>query len=82
MKYATDVTKLLNWFATKETHNSEFRCAVCDQIFYRDIAEEFDNLTFNTGKTPIATGSINQIEVGLIWTCSDRCRVTYTLQRV
>lgn len=81
MKAVVDVNKLINWFSTKKDQKSEFMCSVCGSICTRNIEEEFDNLTFNSGKIPNPTSRFNELEVGLVWTCSDRCKVTYTLQR-
>jgi hypothetical protein len=81
MNYATDVASLLNWFATKQSHDSEFMCAVCGEVFKRNIEVEFENLTFNTDKTAIGVTVSSDSVVGLVWTCSERCKVTYTLQR-
>lgn len=81
MQYTTGIVSLMNWFATNTKHESEFMCAVCGKIFNRDIAGEFENLTFNPGSMSIATGPGNELQVGLIWTCSKMCKITYILQK-
>ena len=76
------VDKIMAWWADKsKPQMSDFVCAVCQTLHHRSVEKEWDNLTFNAGNRPIPTGSVNDLQTGLVWTCSDRCRVTYTLQK-
>lgn len=50
---------------------SEFECEVCGKIDYRKIEAEWPFMTYVWGN----------FEAKLVWTCSEKCRTFYTLQK-
>lgn len=61
---------------------SDFVCSVCGTMYKRKIEEEWENLTFKSGwsDNPNATVAEN-LQIGLIWVCSEKCKTMYTLQK-
>ena len=74
-RYSVDIIDAIQALIDHREKESEFLCSVCQNVYLRVIEKEWDSITFNSDPTKYS------FDVGIIWTCSKECRVTYILQK-
>ena len=80
---AVNIGDLFKYLENKmSVRESEFICSICGKKDKRVIENEWDNLTFKSGwNSNPNKPAVENLQVGLIWTCSEKCKVFYTLQK-
>lgn len=80
--FSVNLGDLFKALGNKSVKESEFVCSVCGKKEKRVIENEWSNLTFKAGWNENSSNSgVENLQVGLIWTCSEKCKVFYTLQK-